>query len=118
MSSTPEQERRRTLAWERFWDIAAEVQVRQAQRDARAAHLLDQGHTWEDFDEVDLVLREVDQTMRRLRRLVKACPELLSEAGCATEAREFRRQLSRLSASWRDVKRSWREHDPRPSSTR
>jgi hypothetical protein len=118
MSLTPEQEVRRALAWARFWEIAAEAQARNAQREARAARLLDEGHTQADFEEVDLVLREVDRVMRCLRRAMKAVPELLSEAGCPTEVAELDRQLSRLSASWRDVKFSWREQDPRPPSTK
>jgi septation ring formation regulator EzrA len=118
MSLTPEQELRRALAWERFWEIAAEAQVRQAQRAARAARMLDEGHAQGDFEEVDLVLREVDRSMRCLRRAMKPFPELLSEAGCTTEVDELRRQMNRLSASWRDLKSSWRDHDPRPPTAR
>lgn len=113
MSLTPEQASRRALAWERFWEIAAEVQARQEQRDARAARLQVKGYAQEDFDEADRVMREIEQGIRQLRKAMKALPELLSEAGCGVEVDELRRHLNRLSAAWRDLKVSWRNRVPR-----
>ncbi|MDZ5663488.1 hypothetical protein SFC79_17070 [Nocardioides sp. S-58] len=110
------EEPRCAASWDRFWQVAAEVQANIARREQVIGQLERMGHAQKDFDEVDRAFREFERDMRRLRSAAQALPGLVSEAGCDAELEELRRNLNRLSKSWRDLKSTWRHRIPRRAS--
>jgi phage shock protein A len=96
---------------EAFEALLVEVRANIRRRTEMAIRLREQGHTQEEFDDVDRVLHEFDQAIRQLRRTMKKLPELLAEAGCGVEVVELRRNVHRSSAAWRELKASWSSKD-------